>query len=119
MSKGNAIVEMACSGKPPRVIAAELGYHVGTVYHYISQARREGVEVPYYNGYGGPSSGSKAEAARAKAAKELAESDTHIAVPLRLKALLHQEAERLGKPPQELARDILEKGLLNGWARNA
>ena len=119
MNKGAEIVEMACSGKPPRVIAAELGYHVGTVYHYISQARREGVEVPYYNGYGGPSSGTKADAARAKAAQQLAESDTHIAVPLRLKTLLHKEAERLGKQPHDLARDLLEKGLLNGWARNA
>lgn len=42
------VIDMACEGLPPSVIAARTGAHPGTVSAYLYAARKSGIDVPRY-----------------------------------------------------------------------
>ena len=104
------VSDLARQGVRPGDIAKRLGIQPHTVYYHIKAARKSGVKIPHFSTRTG-------DAAKARANK-LAEVEGYIAVPLRLKPLLERQAERKGVSPQDLARTILERGLLDGASRH-
>lgn len=44
------VIELACAGIPPRRIAPQMGLSVHAVYQRLSEARRQGIEIPRFGG---------------------------------------------------------------------
>ncbi|MEM7751774.1 MAG: helix-turn-helix domain-containing protein [Pseudomonadota bacterium] len=104
------VVILAKAGNPPKQIATWVNASQQTVYYYIRKARKAGEDIPYFDTAGNVK--GLCQTSPVAAPVPIVSHHDHIAVPLRLKGLLNQEAERRGKTPAEVARDILEKGLL-------
>ncbi|WP_299370482.1 sigma factor-like helix-turn-helix DNA-binding protein [uncultured Tateyamaria sp.] len=102
------IVALRTDGMGPNEIARRLNTSLATVSYAIRRARKSGVDFP-------PLKGSRTVKAEAI---EPATLDHQIVIPNRLHGLLTAEAERVGKAPEDLARQILETGLLERWARH-
>ncbi|MEL7167558.1 MAG: HTH domain-containing protein [Pseudomonadota bacterium] len=103
------IVALAKQRHRPQAIAQRLNLHPQTVYADIRKARMVGVKIPHFL-----DNESEEEPARL----DVVSLDPQFVVPLRLKTLLVREAERAGKSPTDLAREILEKGLLDRVTRH-
>lgn len=109
------IERLALEGHPPAQIAAWVNVSRDTVYYVLRKARLAGRLIPKF------ASGAKVGLDQVSNPKQPAPApvpDNHIAVPVRLQSLLESEAERAGKAPADLARSILEKGLLERWSRH-
>lgn len=106
------IINSAKKGTAPASIAARMGLSRDTVYYRLRKARAAGEDVPHFKG------GYRPKPAPPKPEPKPLIHQDHIVVPNRLNTLLNRRAEALGKTPSELARDILEKGLLAGVSRD-
>jgi len=98
------VVHLALKRNPPKNIAQQLDVDVDLVYAEIRAARADGVEIPGY-----------APERIQLGPKSL---DHHVVVPIRLKAILDLEAQRTGRDAGDIARTILERGLLNMATRH-
>ena len=103
-SKAEDIIRLARHFYPPKLIAPWVGVSQQYVRDTLCRARRHDPSIPHFDG-----------SARRNERPVL---PGQIVVGVRLMPLLEQEATRRGKSVSETARDIIEKGLLDGWARN-
>ena len=108
------IVTLAKAGHPPSQVAKWMNMAPQSVYYHLRKARLAGHDIPRFDPAGNVVGGSEPPTTPAPVISD----DTHISVPNRLKSLLDREAERRGKTASELARDLLDKGLLAGVTQN-
>lgn len=110
------IVGLALERVTPKQIATDLSVAIDDVYYVLRRARQNGTNIPKFVPHR-----SKAQGPQSKVTggPETTPTLPQIGVPLRLHSLLISEATRLNKTPTDLAQLILEKGLLEGWARDA
>ena len=108
------IVALAQRGHPPSKIAPWMNISKSTVNYNLRKARLAGEDIPRFT----TAHHAEPMPHSPEAPKAPVTDGTHISVPNRLKSLLDREAERRGKTASEVARDILEQGLLARASRH-
>lgn len=92
MSDKQTVISLAKSGVPPRDIATQTDVAIGSIYAYISEARREGVTIPRFSTAG------------------IAPTDaTRLTVPADVSLVLVPEAQIRGITTAALANLLLKE----------